>query len=205
MKRKLRRRFGHGSFAEWGLAQCVDDALLQTAETLWNRSQNRGGLIEKCLITAYVEDELTGIARERFNQIAPDHYDANDLGQIQVADDTCYEFGPDDVMPTEGTVYMNYSRGPNDANFQFRGFWEVVHNEKLHDNDHTLCLLRERENRAFRSPNGCAGRAGIDTMINCYLDKEDSDSLDLEFRAFYVLQQQRYCLNNEQRCNDCPF
>ena len=100
---------------------------------------------------------------------------------------------------------MDYSRGPNDANFQFGGFWEVVHNEKLHDNDHTLCLLRERENRASRSPNGCAGRSGIDTMINCYLDKEDSDSLDLEFRAFYVLQQQRYCLNNEQRCNDCPF
>ena len=39
---------------EWGLADCVDDALLQAAETLWDKTQKREGAIMRCLITAYL-------------------------------------------------------------------------------------------------------------------------------------------------------
>lgn len=188
---------------EWGFAQCIDDALLETAEILWKQSQNRGGAISKCLITAYVQSKLSKKARDRFDQIAPDHYDGPD--EIPVADETCYEFGPNDMLPTTGTVYMDYSRDGNGEPFKFEGFWEVVHNERLHANGRTLCLLRRRNNHEFRPPQGCRGRNGIDTMVNCYLRNGNQDNLDLEFRAFFVLQKQRYCLNSEQRCTYCPF
>ena len=188
---------------EWDLAQCVDGALLETAERLWRQSQNKGGAIEKCLITAYVQSKLSRRARDRFDQIAPRYFDESD--KIPVADETCYELGPNDMLPTIGTIYMDYSRDGNGKPFEFGGFWEVIHNERLRANGPTLCLLKERRNREFRAPRGCRGREGIDTMVNCHLRNGNQDNLDLEFGAFFVLQQQRYCLNSGQRCTDCPF
>ena len=188
---------------EWDLAQCIDNALLQTAETLWNRTQNKGRAIEKCLITAYEESELSEQARDCFDQIAPDYYDEPD--EIPAADETCYELGPNDMLPTAGTVYMDYSRGTNGEDFEFGEFWEVIHNETLPENGNTLCLLRERSRREFPAPRDCRGRRGIDTMVNCHLRNGNQDSLDLEFRAFYVLQQQRNCLGPKKQCAGCPF
>ena len=198
---------------EWGLAECVDDALLQAAETLWNQSQNTAGAIMKCPITAYEAAELSPEARHCFDQIAPNHYAENELAQFHAcaeeyghpADGTCYEFEPDDVLPTPGTVFMDFARDGNGQDFVFGGFWEVIHNETLHANNRTLCLLRQRNNREFPAPQGCGGRDGIRTMVNCYLNNRNQVNMDLEFRAFFSLQQQRHCQNLEQQCANCPF
>lgn len=199
---------------EWSLAECVDAELLQAAEELWNRTQNSVGAIMKCRMTAYEQSELSQEARDRFDQIACYIYDEDELAQIRAraeqhgthpADETCYELWPNDMPSPTGTVYMDYSRDGNDGGFEFGGFWEVIHNERIEENGHTLCLLRERNGREFRVPTGCGARNGIGTMVKCYLCKRNQDSLDMEFGAFYELQRQRHCQDPEQQCDDCPF
>lgn len=198
---------------EWDLAECVDDALLETATELWNQTRNRGGAIMNCRIIAYEASKLSEEARGRFGQIAPSHYAENDLGEIHdraegdshPADETCYEFWPDAALPAPGTVYMDYHRDENGQYVKFNGFWETIHNEGINENGHTLCLLKQRSNREFRAPNGCCGRGGIGTMVKCWLDNRDEAYLDLEIRAFYFLQQKRHCNNLEQQCKKCPF
>ena len=170
---------------EWGLAKCVDDALLQTAGTLWDQTQNGGRAITKCRITAYEQDELTQVARARFDQIAPDYYPEIELNEIHeraewngnpAADQTSYEFGPCDVLPTPGTVYMDYSYYGNGQDLEFGGFWEVIHNASLHENGYTLCLLRKRNNRNFPAPRGCGGHRGIGHMVKCFPDYHSSQA-----------------------------
>lgn len=200
--------------AQWKLAQCVDEALLQTAEERWNQTQNMEGRIMRCLITAYENTDLSTEARDRFDQIASNHYSENELAEIRAdaeehstepADMTCYELRPDHALPPIGTVYMDYDCASSGGNFTFNGFWEVIHNEPVPANGHTLCFLRKRQGRTFRAPPGCGGRTGIETMINCYLRERQQDSVELPFRDFYVLQQQQHCRDPEQRCVECPI
>ena len=201
-------------FREWDLAECIDDALLQTAEALWKKKQNATGAIMRCRITAYEECELSPEARECFDQIARNHYTKDELAKIHAdaeadeihpADATCYELWPDDVPPTPGTVYMDYSRDGSGGDFVCGGFWEIIHHEHIDANNHTLCLLRERSAREFRIPSGFGGRDGISTMVKCYLENRREALLDMGFGAFCSLQQQRHCQNLEQRCANCPF
>ena len=198
----------------WNLAECIDSKLLKSAKQSWNKKQNTGGAIMRCRITAYKNAELNEEARDRFEDVAPDHYSERELAEIRAraeqnkthpADATCYELEPDDALPPTGTVYMDYSHEGNNGDFTFEGFWEAIHNERLHESGRTLCLLRLRNNQEFRTPSGCGCRSGIDTMVNCYLHNGNQDSLDLVFRSFYVLQQQRYCEDIEQQCAECPF
>ena len=199
---------------EWDLAEDIDEALLQTAETIWNQRQNTGEAIMRCSIIAYNDDNLSEEARGTFDQVAQDHYSEEQWNEIQadaeqygthVADTTCYELTPDGVPPTIGIVYMDYSRTQNNGDFEFGGFWEVIHNETLQENDHTLCLLRKGDGRKFRAPRGSGGRDGINTMVNCYLNNENQENLDMDFRAFYFLQQERYCNSTQEQCDSCPF
>ena len=199
---------------QWDLGECVDAALLQAAKEMWNQTQNTGGAIMRCRITAYGNTELCQEARDRFEQIASSHYSKNELAEIRAsaeqnnthpADITCYELWPDDAVPPTGTVYMDYSRDGSGGNFQFGEFWQVIHNKRLHESGRTLCLLRKRNNRKFRTSPGFGGRKGIDAMVNCYLSNRNENCLDLEFRAFCVMQQQRHCEGPEQSCAGCPF
>ena len=198
---------------EWSEAECIDDALLQTATELWNQTRNRGGAIMNCRITVYENSELSEEARGRFEQVASDHYPENYLAKIReraeedgpLADETCYEFEPDAVLPTSGTVYMDYTHDGNVRNLEFNGFWEVIHNENLHPSGWTLCLTQRGDGRKFRAPNGWNVRESICTMVKCWLNNRGEVDLDLEFRAFYFLQQKRHCDNLEQRCENCPF
>ena len=198
---------------EWGLAKRVDDALLRTAEALWNQKQNTAGAIMRCHITAYQYCKMSQAAKDCFDRIAPDYFFEHKLAENHryateydhPAYATCYEFGPDDVLPTPGTVYMDFSRESNGQDFEFGGFWEVIHNERLQANGGTLSLLKEKNRRKFPAPQRCRGHDGIGTMVNCYLDKGSETSLDMEFRAFYSLQQQRHCQNLEQSCENCSF
>ena len=186
----------------WDLAECVDEKSLQAAEREWNGTQNTGRAIMRCCITAYGQCKMSQEAMGRFDEIAPDYYDEL---EIPAADETCYELDPNDILPPTGTVYMDYSREGNEGDFEFGGFWEVIHNERLHESGRTLCLLRKRNGREFSAPQGCGGLNGISTMVNCYLRNRNQDTLDLEFRAFCVLQQQRHCQEPEQQCAECPF
>ena len=207
--RKVKKWF----LREWGLAECVDETLLQVAETLWNQKQNTAGAIMKCRITAYEEGKLSQEANDCFDQIATNHYSEDELTEIHAwaaeydhpAIATSYEFGPNDVLPMPGTVFMDYCREEYGQDFRFGGFWEVIHNKTLHPSNRTLCLLRKRNNREFRASQGCGGRDGINSMVNCYLDIRNQVYMDLEFRAFYSLQQQRHCQDLEQQCANCPF
>ena len=198
---------------EWGLAECIDDALLQTAEALWKKKQNATGAIMRCRITAYEECELSPEARECFDQIAHNHYTKDELAEIQAnavaqgdhpADATCYELLPDDVPPTPGTVYMDYSHDGSSGDFDCGGFWEIIHNEHIDANNHTLCLLRKRSGREFPTPRSCGGRVGVGAMVSCHLDNAREACLDMEFRKFFFLQQHLHCQKIEQRCANCP-
>ena len=198
---------------EWDLAEEIDEVLLRTAEAMWNQRQNTSSAIMKCFLTAYVNDELSEEARNVFDQIAQGHYNEQQWAEIiagaeqyneHVADSTCYELPPFAAPLTIGTVYMDYSRYQNEEVFEFGGFWEVVHNEIIQETGRTLCLLAKREGRNFPARN-CGGREGRDTMVNCYLDRENRDDMDMEFRTFYFLQRERYCNNAQEQCNGCPF
>ena len=168
----------------------------------------------RCFITAYVNSELSIEAQDAFDQVAQDHYNQQQWDKIQANADeynthaaniTCYELVPDDTPPAVGTIYMDYSREQNGEDFKFGGYWEVVHNETVQENNHTLCLLVRRDGQKFRAPQDCGGRENIDTMVNCHLERKDRNSLDMGFEAFYFLQRELYCNNVQGRCNDCPF
>ena len=198
---------------EWDLAEDIDEVLLRTAEAMWNQRQRAGSAIMRCFLTAYVNQELSEEARNVFDQIAQDHYNEQKWAEIlaeatqyneHVADSTCYELPPFAVPLTIGTVYMDYSRYQNGTVFEFGGFWEVVHNEIIQETGSTLCLLAKRDGRHFRA-NSCGGSKGRDTMVNCYLDREGREDMDMEFRTFYFLQRERYCNNVQERCDSCPF
>ena len=199
---------------EWNLAEDINDTLLQTAEAIWNQRQNTGRAIMRCFITAYVNSEVSIEAQDVFNQVAQDHYSEQQWDEIQAdanecnthaANITCYELVPDDTPPSVGTIYMDYSRTQNGEDFEFGGFWEVVHNEAIQENNHTLCLLVKSDSRKFRAPQECGNREGIDTMINCHLNRKNQDNLDMDFRAFYFFQRERYCNSAQERCDNCPF
>ena len=199
---------------EWHLAEDIDDILLLTAEAIWNQRQNTRWAIMRCFIVAYMNDTLSEDAMTIFDQIAQDHYDEQQWNEIQAdaleyethaANITCYELGSDDTPPPVGTVYMDYAHYQDGADFTFGGFWEVLHSEPIQENGHTLCLLAKRGGQKYRAPAGCGNRQGIDAMVNCYLNRENRDNLEMDFGAFYFLQQERYCNNAQDRCGSCPF
>lgn len=154
-------------------------------------------------ITAYKQDAYSNEAKSCFDRIKHDHYRDN-----YSIDRRCYEFPPNEYIPTPGTVYMDFSRPENGRKFEFDGFWEVIHIERL-SNRRILCLLEPRADREFPPPRGCRDRRGIGTMVNCYMRKFYSDHgsgsyLDMEFRKWYS-RQQRHCEKPKKRCNDCPL
>lgn len=202
---------------EWKLAENIDEALLQKAEAIWNQRQNTGTgkAINKCFIIAYKNKELSKEARSAFDKIAHDYYNEQQRDSIKVdakqyqtheADTTCYEFVLDGAPPTIGTVFMDYSCTSDDLNFQFSGFWEVIHNEVIRKGGYTLCLLEKKDGRKFPMPPSCGDHSRIATMIKCYLDRKGWKDLHMKFETFYFLQQERYCNKVQEQCGDrCPF
>ena len=67
---------------EWEWAECIDDALLQTAETLWRKRKITGGMIMKCVITAYEAGKSSKEGRNRFDEIAPNYFSQDELTRI---------------------------------------------------------------------------------------------------------------------------
>ena len=219
---KIARRAKDWFNQQWEWAKCVDDTLLQAAMVRWNRKQhatnpaipNAGGAIMNCRLTAYSTDELTCEARRRFDQIAPNLYPEAELGEIHAraerqrihpADLNSYEYESGEMVPPVGTIYMDYSREGDNGEFEFGGFWEALHNEKLPAGGRTLCLLRRRDGRQFRVSDRYGGCDGIDIMVNCHMRIEQLDYLEQEFGAFLAVQEQRCCQGTEQQCDACPF
>lgn len=207
---------------QWHRAKCIDDRLLQVARFRWNRKQhatnptipNTGGAIMNCRVTAYKVGELKPEARKCFDQIAPSIYPEDELGEFRAraeeqcmhpADMNSYGYESGEMVPPIGTIFMDYSREEDYGEFEFAGFWEVLHNERLPASVGTLCLLRQRKSREFPVPRHRGCLDGIGTMVNCQMRIGQTDELDQEFGAFLAAQEQRCCHGSKKQCDGCPF